>query len=139
MYNVDDYAKSQLRVFLDTYTRATNNLTASKAAMSSQQHRCASPVKIQVGDTVMVQVPNRNSKLDPKFVGLRLVVKQLHGNKFDILDPWLNTLEAVHCDRLKCTNAKPDLALVDTANLCNTARIDPSTNKTHSYSLRSRK
>ncbi len=37
----------------------------------------------------MVQIPNRNSKLDPKFVGPRLVVKQLHGNKFDILDPWL--------------------------------------------------
>ncbi len=87
----------------------------------------------------MVKVPERNSKLAPKFVGPRLVVKQLHGNKFDILDPWLNTLETVHCDRLKRTNAKPDLALVDTANLCNATRLDATTNHTHSYNLRYRK
>ena len=87
----------------------------------------------------MVQVPDRNSKLEPKFVGPRLVVNQLHGNKVEVLDPWLNTLEVIHCDRLKRTNVKPDLSLVETANLSNATRIDKTPNQTHSYNLRSRK
>ena len=58
------------------------------------------------GDTVMVRVPERNSKLSPKFVGPRLVVEKVQGNKFELFDPWLNTLEVVHNDRLKKTSAK---------------------------------
>ena len=40
-------------------------------------------------------------------MGQRLIVQQLKGNKFEIRIPWLNTLDVVHYDRLKRTNAKP--------------------------------
>ena len=144
VYNTDDYAKSQLRVFSDIYKDVREQLQKSKAAMSSQQHRRSSPVSLQVGDTVMVRVPERNSKLSPKFVGPRLVVKQLQGNKFEILDPWLNTVDVVHVDRLKRTNAKPDLSLVETAQLCDATRLTPTkptntTTTSHPYNLRTKR
>ncbi len=90
----------------------------------------------------MVRVPERSSKLSAKFVGPRLAVKQVQGNELEILDPWLNTMEIVHSDRLKRTGAKPDLALVDTARMCDATRLDTAKSQntqTHSYNLRSRK
>ncbi len=109
-YNIEDYAKSQLKVFSDIHKNVKTRLLASKAAMNSQQLRRSSPVTIKVGDSVMVRVPERSSKLSAKFVGPRLDVKQLHDNKYELLDPWSNTLEVIHSDRLKRTSAKPDLA-----------------------------
>ncbi|MPC69395.1 hypothetical protein E2C01_063618 [Portunus trituberculatus] len=109
--------------------------------MNLQQHRRSSPVTTKVGDSVMVRVPEINSKLSPKFVGPRLVVKQINENKFELFDPWLNTLEVVHNDRLKKTIAKLDLTLVESAKLDTAIRLDSSnsqTNTTHSYNLRSR-
>lgn len=137
--NVDDYAKCQLKVFSDTYKGVTNRLKASKTVMSSQQHRRSSPVRIKIGDSVMVKVPERNAKLAPKFVGPRLVVNKLHGHKFEILDPLLNTLEVVHCDRLKRTDVKANLDLVETAYVDKTTRLGGAQNvATHDYNLRSR-
>ncbi len=75
VYNTEDYAKSQLKVFSDIYKNVKNRLRASKAAMNSQQLRRSSSVTIKVGDSVMVRVPERSSKLSAKFVGPRLVVK----------------------------------------------------------------
>ncbi|MPC51311.1 hypothetical protein E2C01_045156 [Portunus trituberculatus] len=89
--------------------KVQSQLRESKADMNSQQHRHSSPVTTKVGDSVMVRVPERYSKLSPKFVGPRLVVKQINENKFELFDPWLNTLEVVHNNRLKKTSAKPDL------------------------------
>ena len=137
--NVDDYAKCQLKVFSDTYKGVTEQLKASKTAMISQQHRRSSPVNINIGDSVMIKVPERNAKLAPKFVGPRLVLNKLHGHKFKILDPLLNTLEVVHCDRLKRTNVKPNLDLVDTAYLAKTTRLENDHGvSTHGYNLRPR-
>ncbi len=79
-------------------------------------------------------------RVTAKFVGPRLVVKQVQGNKFEILDPSLNTLEIVHCDRLKRTGDKPDLALVDIARMCDATRLDTAkfqNTQAHSYNLRS--
>ncbi len=80
----------------------------------------------------MVRVPEKSSKLSAKFVGHRLVVKQLHGNRFQLLDPWLNTLEVIHSDRLKRTSAKPDLALLEKVNLCDATRLETDCSKLHS-------
>ena len=91
----------------------------------------------------MVRVPERNSKLSPKFVGPRLVVKQINENKFELFDPFLNTLEVVHNDRLKKTIVKPNLNLVDSAHLTSATRLDTDSSNSqsepsHSYNLRSR-
>ncbi len=137
VYNIEDYAKSQLKVFSDIHKNVKTRLLTSKAAMNSQQLRRSSPVTIEVGNSVMVRVPERSSKLSAKFVGPRLVVKQLHGNKSELLDPWLNTLKVIHSDRLKRTSAKPDLALVETVNLCDATRLETDSSKLHSYNLRS--
>ncbi len=130
VYNIKDYAKSQLKVFFDIHKSVKTRLLASKAAMNSQQLRRPSPVTIKVVDSVMVRVPERSSTLSAKFVGPRLVVKQLHGNKFDLFDPWLNTLKVIHSDRLKRTSAKPDLV-----NLCDATRLETDSSKLHSYNL----
>ena len=90
----------------------------------------------------MVQVPERRSKLSPKFIGPRLVIRQLHGNKFEVFDPSLKTLEIIHSDRLKRTQAKTELGMVDTADLADAVRLDStssSTINTHNYNPRSRK
>ena len=128
VYNVDDYAKCQLKVFSDIHRDVREQLKKSQATMTSQQHRRSSPITIKAGDSVMVKVPERNSKLSPKFVGPRLVTKQMTGNKFEVFDPWLNTVEVVHSDRLKKTNAKPELNLVETANTETATRL--GTNET---------
>ena len=137
--NVDDYATCQLKVFSDTYKQVTDRLKASKTAMCARQHRRSSPVDINIGDSVMIRVPERNAKLAPKFIGPKLVVNKLHGHKFEILDPLLNTLEVVHCDRLKRTNVKANPDLVNTAYLNKTTRLNGGHDvSSHSYNLRSR-
>ena len=140
VYNVDDYAKCQLKVFADTYASVTERLKAAKTAMMEQQHRIASPVTLKVGDSVMIQVPERHAKLAPKFVGPRRVVERMHGNKFRVLDPLSNTLEVVHCDRLKQTSVQPTLDLGEPSA---PPEIVESRNDvgspTHDYNLRSRK
>ncbi len=73
VYNMEDYSKRQLKVLSDIHQDVRCQLLASKTAMSAQQHRRSSPVNIRVGESVMVQVPERNSKLALKFVGPRLV------------------------------------------------------------------
>ncbi len=67
IYNMEDYSKKQLRVLLDIHKDMKRRLLASKMEMSTQQHRRSLPVNIRVGESVMVQVPDRQSKLAPKF------------------------------------------------------------------------
>ena len=91
----------------------------------------------------MVKVPERNSKLAPKFVGPRLVVNQIQPHRFELFDPWLNTIEVVHSDRIKKTDSKINLDLVKTARLDQATRLNDSptqqTDKpSHAYNLRSR-
>lgn len=138
VYNIEDYTTQHLHVFSDIHNKVRDKLQASRAEMMAQQHKRATPVSLKVGDTVMVRVPDRSSKLSPKFVGPRLVVRHLHGNKFEIHDPFLNTLETVHCDRLKKTCARTDPTLVECANLQTAVhRESLPTNRSHGYNLRS--
>ncbi len=128
VYNVDDYVKCQLMAFSDTHKSVRNKLQATNAAICEQQHRRASPVTLQVGDSVMVRVPERGSKLSPKFVGPRRVTKYLGGHKFEVTDHPSNTHEIVHSDRLKKTSAQPEQLSVnvppaEAAKACNAARL----------------
>lgn len=145
VYNIEDYSKRQLKVFSDIHQDVKRRLLASKTEMAIQQHRRSSPVNIRVGESVMVQVPDRQSKLAPKFVGPRLVVNQIQPHRYELFDPWLNTIEVVHSDRIKQTGVKVDLDLVTTARLDKATRLNDTHSQpaqqqdkpSHSYNLRS--
>ncbi|MPC21304.1 hypothetical protein E2C01_014286 [Portunus trituberculatus] len=86
----------------------------------------------------MVQGPPRESKLSPKFIGPRLIVSKGNGNKSEVFDPPLSTVEKVHSDRLKKTKTS-DPAL--DSHTCiptsppPTPAIPPTSHPTHSYNL----
>ncbi len=112
--------------------------------MCLQQHKRAAPVSLEVGDFVMLRVPERNSKLSPKFVGPRQIVRQLGGHKLEIYDLIFNAYEIVHADRLTRTSAQPevpDSTLTESANTAvslqpnDVLSIFPS----HDYNLRPRR
>ncbi len=68
-YNIDDYVKSQLKVFSDIHSNVRERLQETSEAMCLQLHKRADPVSLKVGDFVMLLEPQRNSKLSPKFMG----------------------------------------------------------------------
>ena len=144
VYDVDDYAKCQRKVFSDIHQDVVKRLQLSKDCMTEKQHKKATPVTFKVGDTVMVKVPERRSKLSAKFVGPRLIVTKLQGNKFEVLDPSLNTLEIIHSDRLKRTQVEIDCNLGEASPITNATRLTPapsntpSNTPTHTYNLRKR-
>ena len=107
VYNVDDYAKVLIHSFQKIYNSVRDKLQASRADMIKRQHSRASPVTFAVGDTVMKRSPERSSKLSPKFTGPFQIIEKLHGNKFKVLHPQLNTSEIIHSDRLKKFEACP--------------------------------
>ncbi len=109
VYNTDDYAKCQHKVFSDIHSNVRERLQETSEAMCLQQHKCAAPVSVKVGDFVMLRVPERNSKLSPKFKGPRQIFRQLGGHKFEIYDLIFNAYEIVHADRLKRTTSQPEV------------------------------
>ncbi len=84
VYNIDDYAKCQLRVFSDIHSNVRERLQETSEAMCLQQHKRDAPVSLKVGDFVILWVPERNSKLSPKFVGPRQIVRQIGSHKFEL-------------------------------------------------------
>ncbi len=50
LYNIDDYAKSQLKVFSDIHCNVRERLQETSEAMFLQQHKRAAPVALKVGD-----------------------------------------------------------------------------------------
>ncbi len=105
LYNPDDYSKLQLHSFQSIHASVRERLKASREEMLQRQHSHATPVTLDVGDSVMKAFPERSSKLRPKFSGPYLVTAKLHGNKFKILDPSNSVSEVVHSDRLKKVRA----------------------------------
>ncbi len=77
VFNVDDYSKSQLKVFSDIHSNVRERLQETSEAMCLQQHKRAATVSLKIGNFVMLRVPERNSKLSPKFVGPHQIVRQL--------------------------------------------------------------
>ncbi len=105
LYFPDDYSKFQLHFFQTIHNSVREKLKASREEMLRKQHSQATPVNLDVGDSVMKRAPDRSCKLTPKFSGPFLLTAKLHGNKFKILDPNTNVSEVVHVDRLKKVSA----------------------------------
>ncbi len=87
VYSVDDYAKKQLNVFTSIHTSVRDKLQASCAEMTHRQHQRAHGIAVDIGDSVMKNSPERQSKTAPKFSGPYLVLEKVQGNKFKLLDP----------------------------------------------------
>ncbi len=120
---MEDLNKRELKVFSDIHKDVKRRLLAYMKEMLTRQHRRSSLVNIWVGESVMVMVPDRHSKLVPKFVEPRLVVNQIQPHRYELFDPKLNTIEAVHSDRIKKSGAKIDLDLITTARLDKATRL----------------
>ncbi len=50
VYNVDEYAKRQFKVFSDIHSNVRERLQETSEAMCLQQHKRAAPVSLKVGD-----------------------------------------------------------------------------------------
>ncbi len=74
-------------------------------------------------------------------MGPRLIVRESHGNKFEVLDPYLNAVETVHSDRLKKTKASDpilDKYIHEPSTLpLQSSPTPPPSHSTHQYNLRS--
>ncbi len=93
----------------------------------------------------MVQVPERGSKLSPKFVEPRRVTQYLGGHKFEVTVYLSNTHDIVHSDRLKKTSAQPEqlsvnIPMAEAAKACNAARLTNAcaSSPPYDYNLRHR-
>ncbi len=106
VYDFEDYAKIQLKVFADVHTQVRSRLIQTSTARSSKQHKRASPVNFKVGDSVIIQTPERHSKLEPKFEGPYQIIRHLGGNKFHIFYSDREIETVIHSDRLKQTAAE---------------------------------
>ncbi len=103
MYDVTSYADQQMKVFSDIHANVRKCLQASRAEMMSKQLKRSTPVLFMVGDTVLVQQPERISKLSQKFAGPYRIERR-HGNKSEVSDLANQHLQIVHSDCLKLTH-----------------------------------
>ncbi len=101
IYNIDDHAKQQVHMFSTIHASVREKLKATKTEMIPKQHKRAIPVNIKEGDAIMIQQPERASKLAPKFMGPYEVFRYIYGNKFEVRHPNTGVTLVVHSDRLK--------------------------------------
>ncbi len=128
----------------DVHTQVRNRLLQTSAARSSKQHKRAAPINFKVGDSVMVQTPERHSKLEPKFEGPYQIIWDLGGNKFQIFDSDRGVESVIHSDRLKLTAAEAP-AYASPADTSPTnphssviPDVEPPQQIQHTYNLRPR-
>ncbi len=109
LYNTEDYFNLQLHSFQTIHASVREKLKALREEMTQKQHVHATPIILDVGDSVMKRFPERSCKVAPEFMGPFLVTAKLHGNKFKVLDPSTSLSEVVHADRLKkvCSALSP--------------------------------
>ncbi len=105
--------------------------------MLRKQHSQATPVHLDVGDSVMKRAPDRSCKLTAKFSGPFLLTAKLHGNKFKILDLNTNISEVFHVDRLKKVSASlTPAAAPSPPSLTDPLTPSPPDQSSHRYWLR---
>ncbi len=144
VYDYEDYSKVQLKVFGDIHKQVKDKLLQSSTARSIKQHKRACPVSFQIGDSVMVQTPERHTNLDPKFNGPYQIVEDLRGHKFPISDSDKGELTTVHSDRLKQTSADapgytpPSDLSPETPDSSIASDATPPQTTSHKYNLRPR-
>ncbi len=109
VYNTDNYTQQQLHVLGKIHASVRSMLKAAKAEMLANQYKRAIPVNFKPVDNVMIQQPERMSKLSPKFVGPYRIVRYVYGNKFEVMEANTNVTLVIHSDRLKkmpsCSNS----------------------------------
>ncbi len=69
LYNTDNYIQKQLHVFGKMHASVISKLKETKAEIMANQHKEDIPVNFKPGDNVMIQQPEKMSKLSPKVVG----------------------------------------------------------------------
>ncbi len=112
VYNPDAYAKIQLNNFSRIHQEVTEKLKSNSDLRTAKQHKCVRPVSFSVGDAVMIEAPERQSKLSPKFTGPHRAMRVLGRNKYVVIDADKGTSEVCHSDRLKFTGpeAPPEVS-----------------------------
>ncbi len=83
----------------------------------------------------MIKQAERSSKLGAKFVGPYRVVRNICGNRFELLEPNSRASLEVHSDRLKVISSPLDL---DIGNSSSESNVQQDNTPTHSYNLRPR-
>jgi hypothetical protein len=97
----DDFISTNVAMFKRIYKEVREKLEKSRDAMTEKTNVNAKPVEIELGDAVMLLIPDRTNKLSAKFSGPYIITHKHHANKFTILDPTTSVSDTVHCDRLK--------------------------------------
>ncbi len=147
VYNIENYSQQQIHVFSRIHSTVREKLKATKAEMAMKQRKRATPVNIKQGEHVMIQHPERRSKLSSKFIGPCRVVRCVHGNKFLVMEPNINVTFEVHSDRLKLVQISSDSPRVRDNTHTNTIPVTqnstmkeplPPRPVSHTYNLRPR-
>ncbi len=94
----------------------------------------------------MIQHPERRSKLSSKFIGPYRVVRYVHGNKFEVMEPNSKVTFVVHSDRLKVVQTSSDSSMEIENTHTNTSPVtqnstlekQPPKPVSHTYNLRPR-
>ncbi len=105
--------------------------------MLRKQHSQATPVHLDVGNTIMKRAPDRPCKLTPKFSCPCLVTVKLHCSKFKPLNYNTNNSEVVHIDRLKKVSTSFTLAAVPSPPFSTSLPSPPDARPSYDYRLRS--
>ncbi len=140
VYNTNNYTQ-QLHVFGKIHSSVRSKLKATKPEMMANQQKRAIPVNFKPGDNVMIQQPERMSKLSPKFVGPYRIVRYVYGNKFKATEPNTNVTLVIHSDRLKkMPSCSDSLLAADSVpeEQANTRREQATQQASHTYNLRPR-
>ncbi len=136
LYSPDDYSKLQLNCFQAILNCVSEKLKASREEMLPKQHSQATPVHLDVGDSVIKRAPDPSCKLTPKFPGPYLLISKLHLNKFKLLDPNKNVLEGVHVDCLEKVHASFTPAAVPSPPSPTDLPSAPDARPPHGYRVR---
>ncbi len=91
VYNTDNYTQQQLHDFEKIHSSVRSRLKATKTEVMANQHKRDIPVNIRKENTVMIQQPERKSKLSHKFVGPYRIVRCVYGNKFEVMEQTLTS------------------------------------------------
>ncbi len=137
LYSPDDYSKLQLHCFQTIHNSVQEKLKASREEMLQKQHSQATPVHLDVGDSVMKRASDRSCNLTFKFSGPYLSTAKLHGNKFKLLDRSTNVPDIVHVDRLNKVNTSFTPAAVPSPSTRTDLPSPPDARLSHGYRLRS--
>ncbi len=99
VYNTDNYAEQQQRIFSYIHVMVREKLLASRVELA-KQHKNLIPLTFREGNNVIERRLESISKCSTKYVRSHYVLRRLHGDKYRFLN---NKNEIVLSDHLKVT------------------------------------